>query len=59
MKKIIMILSIILLMGCTSLNYKTQKLYTQKDLETGAMAGIGLGVASVLFYQHITEIMEN
>lgn len=57
MKKIIVILAIIMLMGCTTLRYGDDLIapYSQEEIELSEVAAIGFGVASVFLGQYIIE----
>ena len=57
MKRIIVILSIVLLMGCTTLRYGDNLVapYSQEEVELSGGVAIGFGIASVFLGQYIID----
>ncbi len=57
MKKIVLILAVILLMGCATMRYgdDLKEPYSQKEIELSGAVAIGFSVASVFLGQYIIE----
>ena len=57
MKKIIFVLAIVSLMGCTTLRYEDELVqpYSQAEIELSGVAAITFGVASTLIAGYIIE----